>query len=85
MGGGGNPGIIPVLQGGDTGGIDVQVRIMVNFRHDNECGGGNPRGFPPSDHGEEVDVSGIKGMGDTNGREITTGEGEAVGGQLHSP
>ena len=49
-GGGGQPGVSPVLQGGDVGSSDVRVGFMGTVRRKNEGGGGKPLGVPTSDH-----------------------------------
>ena len=44
-GGGRQSGVIPVLQGGDTGGTDVWVGVLDFFRRNDVGGGGHPHGF----------------------------------------
>ena len=44
MGGGGHTGVIPVLKGGDAGGIAVRVRVLGYFSLYDTGNGGHPRG-----------------------------------------
>ena len=83
MGGGRQPGISPVIQGGDTGSTTVRVRVVVYVRQNDEGDGGNPRGVPSSDHGEAGESAGIWGMGDTGGGGSITSRGDAVGRQVN--
>ena len=53
-GGGGKPGIGPVLQGGGIGSPTVWVGVMGYVRHDDDGGGGHSRGVPILDHGNQA-------------------------------
>ena len=46
-GGGGKPGISPVIQGDDTRSLTFRFGVMGDVRRNDEGGGGNPFGVPP--------------------------------------
>ena len=50
MGGGRQPGISPVIQGGDTISPAVRVGVLGTFICDDKGGGGNPQGFYKAYH-----------------------------------
>ena len=82
-GGGGQPGISPVIQGSDTGSPNVQVGVMDDVRRDYKGGGGHPCGVPSSDHGEAVEAADRHRMGDTVSGGSNTGGGDEFGVQVH--
>ena len=83
MGGGGHTGVIPVLKGGDAGGIAVRVRVLGYFSLYDTGNGGHPRGVSKEDHSEAGAESGRKDLGDTGYRGGPTGGGDKVRGQVH--
>ena len=84
-GGDGQTGISPVLQGGDTGGPDVQVRVLGYVKRDDEVSGRHPCGVSKADHWESGKVSVQQDLGDTGNKRGPTGAGDEVGGQVHWP
>ena len=66
-GGGGQPGISPVIQGSDTGSPYFWFRVMVNSRRGDEGSGGHSCGVPESYQGEADKEAGRQVMGYTGG------------------
>ena len=66
--GGGYPGVGKFLQGGGTGGADVQIRVMGSVGINGEYGGGCVQRGTATNYGELGAVKFIQEVGGTGGR-----------------
>ena len=85
MEGGGQPGVILVLHGDDTGGTDVWIGVLGDVIRNDGDGRENPREVFTKDHREAGKTASRKVMGDNGGRGGSIGSGDAVSGNVHSP
>ena len=76
----GQSGVIPVLQGGDTGSSSVWFGVLGTVRRDNVVDVGHPRGNFKSDHWEAGTASGQWDLRDTSSGGGPTGDREKVVG-----
>ena len=83
--GGGKPGVIIFLQGGDAGGPSVWIGFLGAVERDDEYGGEHPCGVPTPDHRLLGKTKIRPFMGDTGGRGCSMGGGGEVGGHIHRP